>query len=369
MNKLKKIFLISVIILGLDFILSNLLFKKMQFWSYEKLVDHYWRIPSDIYHHDLMPNINVIEPWGFSLKKKLITNSLGFRDFEKKKISKYTKKKRLLLIGDSAIEGAGYDYEYTIGGLLQNFLKDDYEVLNSAVGSYSPSIYYKKINHYINQGYIFDKAIIFLDPSDIIDEMFIKYDDEENIIVENNITAEDKLGEFMIDNFIIFRLILRFSDNAENIKNFLKLKFKASKKYQKSFFKTTNEDTLFYRMTHVDRSAWTFDNSLFPKYELGLEKSKKNLNKLIKMLRSNFIDVHFVLYPHPSQIYYEDKYHRPYWIEWSKKNNLHLIDLYKNFDSTNKREMILDTFIFGDLHWNKKGTQIIFENLKDKIEF
>ena len=93
MNKLKKIFLISVIILGLDFILSNLLFKKMQFWSYEKLVDHYWRIPSDIYHHDLMPNINVIEPWGFSLKKKLITNSLGFRDFEKKGLQNTLKRK------------------------------------------------------------------------------------------------------------------------------------------------------------------------------------------------------------------------------------------------------------------------------------
>ena len=148
MNKLKKILLLSIIILSLDFVLSNLLFKKMQFWSYEKLVDHYWRIPSDIYHHDLMPNINVIEPWGFSLKKKLITNSLGFRDFEQKKVTKYSKKKRLLLIGDSAIEGAGYDYEHTIGGLLQNFLKKDYEVLNSAVGSYSPSIYYKKINHF-----------------------------------------------------------------------------------------------------------------------------------------------------------------------------------------------------------------------------
>ena len=101
MNKLKKILLLSIIILSLDFVLSNLLFKKMQFWSYEKLVDHYWRIPSDIYHHDLMPNINVIEPWGFSLKKKLITNSLGFRDFEQKKVTKYSKKKRLLLIGDS----------------------------------------------------------------------------------------------------------------------------------------------------------------------------------------------------------------------------------------------------------------------------
>ena len=63
-----------------------------------------------------------MEPWGFKLEKKLITNSLGFRDFTNKKIAKKGKKKRLLLIGDSAIEGAGYDYEFTLGGLLQNHL-------------------------------------------------------------------------------------------------------------------------------------------------------------------------------------------------------------------------------------------------------
>ena len=132
-----------------------------------------------------MPNINVIEQWGFKLKKKLITNSLGFRDFNNKKIKKISEKKRILLIGDSAIEGAGYDYEFTLGGLLQNYLKDDYEILNSAVGSYSPSIYFKKVEHFINRGYKFDKAIIFLDPSDVIDELFIIHDDMDNIIVEN----------------------------------------------------------------------------------------------------------------------------------------------------------------------------------------
>ena len=117
MNKLVKIFIYFSLILMLDLILSNLFFKKKNFWNYDKLLDHYWRISSDVYHHGFMPNVNVIEPWGFSLKKKLITNSIGFRDFSIKKVSKIPTKKRLLLIGDSAIEGAGYDYEHTIGGL------------------------------------------------------------------------------------------------------------------------------------------------------------------------------------------------------------------------------------------------------------
>ena len=75
---------------------------------------------------------------------KFSTNSLGFRDFTNRNILKKNDKKRILLIGDSFIEGAGYDYAYTIGGLLQNYLGEEFEVLNSAVGSYSPSIYFNK---------------------------------------------------------------------------------------------------------------------------------------------------------------------------------------------------------------------------------
>ena len=67
---------------------------------------------------------------------------------KKKKIEKVNKEqKRVLLLGDSFIEGSGYDYEYTIGGLIQNKLGDKFEVLNGAVGSYSPGIYYLKTKH------------------------------------------------------------------------------------------------------------------------------------------------------------------------------------------------------------------------------
>ena len=366
---MKKTLITIFIILIIDFLGSNLLFKKMGFWNYDKLINHYWRIPSKIYHHDLLPNINVIEPWGFKLKKKLITNSLGFRDFNNKKIKKISEKKRILLIGDSAIEGAGYDYEFTLGGLLQNHLKDDYEILNSAVGSYSPSIYFKKVEHFINSGYKFDKAIIFLDPSDIIDELFIINDDMDNIIVENRNTQKKKFTEFLINNFLIFRTILRLSDSTENLKNFLKLRYKASKKFDKSFLDTTLEDTLFYRMTHVDRSAWTFDDIIFKNYKEGLVKSEKYLDKLIYILRRNDIEINFILYPHPSQIVYKDIYHEPYWIDWSKNNNINLISMYSDFDGKDKRKIALDTFIFGDLHWNKLGTKIIFNRLISEINF
>jgi len=368
---LKKIFkytLYLIFFLIIDFSLSNLILKGKKIWEYEKLLDHYWRIKSDTYHHTLLENIDVIEPWGFSLKKRLITNSLGFRDFTNKKVKKIPQKKRLLLIGDSAIEGAGYDYEYTIGGLLQNHLSDDYEILNSAVSSYSPSVYYHKIKYFLEEGYRFDKSIIFLDPSDIIDELFINID-KENKIITSKKPIKRGFEDFLVNNFLTFRTFVRFTDAAESLKNYLKLRYKASIKYKKKFFKTTVEDTMYYRMTHVDRSAWTFDNRIFENYEDGLEKSRFFMNKLIKILESNNIETYFVLYQHPAQIAFKDLYHRPYWIKWAEEKDINYIDLYFDFDTNDSRKKVLETFIFGDLHWNKLGTKLVFNSLIKQIRF
>ena len=54
-------------------------------------------------------------------------------------------------------------YEKTFAGLLASHLGSKYEVLNSALGSYSLSIYFKKTEFYINKGYKVDQALVFLD--------------------------------------------------------------------------------------------------------------------------------------------------------------------------------------------------------------
>ena len=81
--------------------------------------------------------------------------------------------------------------------------------MNSGVNSYSPSIYYKKIEHFINEGYQFDHALVFLDISDIFDELFIKFNEKGDIVTENkfilNKSLKQKfydLGEFLRENTI-----------------------------------------------------------------------------------------------------------------------------------------------------------------------
>ena len=370
--KFKVFLIIFFFYLVIDFALTNLFFKKTQLWKSAQKIDHYWRIPSEIYHHDIMPNIDVIEPWQ-KFNKKLITNSIGFRDFSKKNILKKNKdKKRILLIGDSFIEGAGYDYEFTIGGLIQNKLGENFEVLNSAVGSYSPGIYYLKTKYYLEQGYSFDYALIFLDVSDIFDELFLKYS-SDNSRITNHDTKKPihkrsfyKVGDFLTSNTVLFKFLLYVSDQTEILKNYVKLKYKASKRFDKSFFDTTKEDTLFFRMLTIDRGYWTFDEETFLEINDGLKKSDFFLKKLNNLLEKNNVKSYLIVYPWPTQIFYGDTKHQIYWENFSRENNINFINLYDQFESENKRKFILDNFIFGDIHWNKEGTIKIFNGLNKK---
>ena len=376
MKEYLKIFLIILII---DSLISNIFINKTKFWENNKWKKKDHRVQSQIYHHDLKPNVEAYEIWGGKLKRKIITNSLGFRDSSKKKIGKETNKTRVLLIGDSFIEGSGYDYEYTLSGLLANKLGDKYEVLNSAVESYSPSIYFKKTEFYISQGYVFDKALIFLDLSDIYDELFINFDDKENIISElpkSKQTLERKiknkiysLGRLLRDNTVSFRLLYLISDKTEEIKNYIKLKSKASKNMGKSFFNTSRDDAIYYRMTHIDRGFWTYNDERYLQIQKGLEQSDKYLNKLFDLLKKNQIEAYLIIYPWPAQIKYGDTKHEPYWIKFSDLNNINLINLYSSFQADNKREFIFENFIYGDIHWNKKGTLKIFDEILNKIKF
>ena len=373
MKKIKYI----IIIIIFDFVISNLILKNLPYWNIIEWEKKYWRISSEIYHHGILPNIDKNEKWGGQITKRIITNSIGFIDKENRTVLKNNpEKKRILLIGDSFIEGSGLDYMDTLAGLLDVYLGEKYEILNSAVGSYSPSIYFKKIEYYINQGYIFNQAIIFLDVSDIFDELFIKFDEDENILTYEERKNQGKLktsfyslGRFLRDNTVSFRFLNLLSDKTEISKNYLKLKFKTAKHLNKGFFETNRDDVMFYRMTHIDRGYWTFNEKNFSYIKDGLQQSEKYLEKLFNLLKKNKISSTLVVYPWPTQIIFGDNYHEKHWKRFSQSQNIDFLSMYEYFKSKDNKKLILNNFLLGDVHWNKNGTKIIFENLIKNIEF
>ncbi len=374
---MKKFLLIFISVLAVDVIISNLIFKNTEYWENNKWDEKWWRVSSSIYHHDILPNTDQIEVWGGKIKQRLITNSIGFRDKEVRKIEKVNiQQKRILLIGDSFIEGSGLNFEYTLAGQLQRNLGNDFEVLNSAVGSYSPSIYYKKIKYYIEEGYKFDQALVFLDVSDIYDEMFIKFNEQGDILTYEKTkerpiykTLFYSIGRLLRDNSTIFRFFNILSDRTELIKNYIKLKIKASKELKKDFFKTKRDDVMFYRMTHIDRGFWTFNDNKFNEVQQGLSQSEKYLIKLFELLKENYVNSTLIVYPWPTQIFYGDEYHEVYWKNFSEKNEINFISLYDEFKKENKRDFIFNNFIYGDIHWNLDGTTIVKDKLIKSLKF
>jgi hypothetical protein len=373
----KKIFIFFLLYFFLDLIITNFLFKKTDFWRLSEKQNPYWRIQSNIYSHDFAANMEVKEKWQ-NFYKTIITNSLGYRDDTKQKIEKVSNNKRVYIIGDSFIEGMGYDYKHTVAGILKEKLSKNYQILNAGVSSYASGIYYLKTKKLISEGYKIDYAIIFLDLSDIYDELFYIYSGDKSRIINHDVSKEKKipflkrnfysLGNFLTENTILFKILLLMSDKTEIYKNYIKLKFKASKEFNKNFFKTSKEDTLFYRMLSIDRGAWTRDEDKFKEVRGGIEKTKFNLKRLFKLLDENNIESRLIIYPWPNQIYYGDEYHQKIWEKFSKENKINFVNLYSAFDSKDKKKVILDNFILGDIHWNKQGNKIIAnEILKLKI--
>lgn len=376
-NIFKKIIFIFIIFGSLDFFLTNYFLKKKNIWKSIVTQKQYWRISSDIYDHDLKPNVNVMNKWQL-YNYSFYTNSIGFRDSAIREIKKKNNnKKRILLIGDSFVEGMGYDYQDTLAGIIEKQNENKFEILNSAVASYSPSIYYLKTKYYLDRGYKFDKAFIFLDISDIYDELYYNYDLKKNIIINNNFINQKnnnknkiyKLFSILSDNTVTFQFLLQFRNQIEVLKNYLKIKYKAAEKFNKSFFKITQEDALFYRMLMADRGDWTYDNKKFFQAKEGIDRSKYFLEKLFVLLNDNKIQSYLIIYPWPNQIYFGDNYHQRIWKNFANEHKINFINLYDQFNSTNKKNFILENFILGDIHWNKNGVNKIYSGLKKNNVF
>jgi len=351
------------ILIILDFIITFFIFSKLD------LVDIFYpnkdhRVSNQFYHHSFKANVDTYDVWG-KYKYKFITNSLGFKDKKNRDIYKKTKlNKRILINGDSFVEGIGFKYEDTFVGLLDKYLeKKEIEILNAGVASQSPILYYKKIFHLLEEKKIkFDELILFLDISDIPDEYYYSKNYTNNEIPKKHI--RDKLQDFLIHNSTIYLFFDVLFSNLKSLKNYIITKENAANFYNKSISEITPNDIDIYKSIHVKRGNWTHDIKLWEKYGLkGRELSEKYLHKLNLLLKKHKIKFSLVIYPWPKQIYIQNQLelHSIFWEKWSKENEVNFINLFKDFKITNRDKVINQYFIPGDVHWNKEGHNYIYE--------
>ena len=316
---------------------------------------------NDNYLYDFKKNLNLKSYNYGNLSYELCTNNLGNRDICKKDTQ--TKKFDYVFIGDSFVEGLGIKFNDTFFGLLKNKFSDK-KFLNLGVSGYSPSIYYNKLNYYYKTGYKFSEVFVFLDTSDIFDEIYRYKDDANNKILFNR--TNDQINDLLDGKKRLIKDIYYKFPVTFLLLNLIAELLSNSSLLEKYYFDI---------MVNHSFGKWSYGQSDLYSDEIinkSLLKNSTYIEKIIKIADENNTKITFVLYPWPGHIYQKniDNIYNSYWTNFFKKRNLHLINLNLQFfdylKKNDPKEIIFNYYILGDVHFNAKGHKLIFKSI-DKI--
>lgn len=362
----KKISIISLISFLLIILVDLILGKKIVNLIY---VNDKPMIKHSVYHHDLEKNVRKKHTYNKINNYTLCTNNYGFRSKcgEEKVI---LKKINFAFIGDSFTEGVGLDFNDTFVGLFSNNNKDKITV-NLGVESYSPKVYFKKIEYLINEGFEFERIIIFLDLGDIFDENLYFFDEKNNLKKKGTIKTINTIYQDF-DNLYKFKKIL---------KDVLPVNYYFYRNLKKTFFNfSNNKKNLLienYKDNLLINSRWTYENSFSKKdtpwIKNGVKDSKIYLDKIFDLSKSNNFKISLAVYPWPAQIMFDEDTGRnkfgKVWEEYCLGKCEYFINFLEEFHILKTQlgniEVKKNFYLKDDVHFNKEGNIFIYNSLKE----
>lgn len=348
--KYKKITLVFffIILILLDYFLTNI------YKSIRNILLSDPRVPNRVYHHDLKINF---QSYGI-INEKVFTNSLGFRDFSSRVVD-INSNNKVLLIGDSFTYGLFNNYEDSYAGLITKYYANkNIEVLNASSVSYSPIIYYKKIEYLINNIKLnINEVFLFIDISDVYDDLY-RYE----LNIDDNVVDKDLATNNLIKN-----------KKLEKIKNFISSNFTFSFYFLDFFNDIISPEEVskqFWTINHRN-SRWNWNEKYLNEAKEGLRLNGYYLDKIKKLLDEKSINLKIIIYPWPSDLFYRKQktQHELYWENWSKKNNVKIynfiqdFDYIKEFEDKKKLEIIKKLYHKNDMHFNKYGSSLFYEKI------
>jgi hypothetical protein len=343
----------------------------MKYFDEKEKLDKICRQQSLVFHHGFKPNCstrNVI--WGDG-RYDLHTNSFGFRDKAVRKVDLETNKHRILVIGDSFVEGVGVNYEKTFVGMLANYLEPrGIEVLDAGVVSYAPSIYYSKVKYLIDEGLSFDELLVFIDLSDIKDDADIYRLTEQGQVVDRP-SEPTKQIDNIDQNSYSARENTVFSIKYWLLAHstFPSLAWEAVRPLLGQVSPTLRKNL------GIDnpRAWWTIRPGSLEGYgNRGLKEAESNMDKLAGLMKRKGIKMIVAVYPWPDQIFYHDlnSIQVRWWETWAKKKGVSFINLFSVFigegqEEHRRVEVIRKYYFKGDVHWNAEGHRKVYEAMKE----
>ena len=364
-NRVNFILLISSLVIGLpimDYLFGNFVMDKTR----EKVkIGPDIRVHHNVYHHDLGVDLyKAPQHWG-EMTYELCTNNFGFKSSCDNISSE--KKLDVVFIGDSFTEGVGLAYEDTFVGL---FAKDNpkLKVENMGVSSYSPSIYRSKIQYYLDQGMTFDHVYVFIDVSDIHDEA-IKYERLiSNKVIDRTQLIEDSSHEDM--TLIIAKWVKTNFPILSTVRSKLKLKMSSL-----DYLDHDSNRGLEFGLN--PRAEWTH-NTQSKAYgdkgvQFGIDTAIHHMKELYRLLNERNIKLSVGVYPWPNQLKYDtvNNLHVKIWRNFCKDKCASFIDanpvFFEYLRVNGNVKTYKDLYIYGDVHFNKVGNNIIFEEINKSV--
>lgn len=338
-----------------------------------------YRTQHAYYHHGLLPNQAVMAKW-YNISYPLYTNSLGFRDTGRNKISLEPSKKRILLMGDSHTEGVGLRYSETFAGQLSGMIDTSaIEILNAAAVSYSPRIYYLKTKYLLEEvGLKFDEMFVFIDISDLQNEIVYEHFDPKIPLPLSRVATN--LKNSLINRSFTLNTFTRFKENRQ-VRQFLK-KAELFDEYRKeeahvdalnlyaSFFSGFDDKTLLSNPQFHGVSGWIYDDNFITLAQCGLEIGAGNLRQLSELCRNHGIKLTISVHPWPEQIARMDTtdIYNEFWRNFAEEYNVGFINLYPSFIYPPfSAAMGAELFIPGDNHWNRNGHWLVANTISKHI--
>ena len=336
------------------------------------------RIKSYHYHHDFRPMSSWYDTWGYKMPK-IYTNSEGFKDISKRKLN--FKKENVLFIGDSFTEGVGLPYEESFVGIIDQKISqnnDDILVLNAGVQSYSPAVYFAKLNHILNIRKLpINKVFVVVANGDIHDDLYrYKSVSDENIVIHEDYRQNKiliNIINFYKSNTLTYQFITRVTPIKPHLKALFKKKEYEFEEAEKYLLKNTSDQQILDILNSYHDHQYLLNENEFNNWgKRGLETSKKYLEKLINMCKEKEIEVTLIVMEE-AIIFLNSvdiKFYKNYWnkIATDKQvDYIYLEDYHSSY--TNKFNAYRDLFFIRDNHWNEKGNKFIAEEIINKSKY
>lgn len=317
------------------------------------------REPSRLFHHALRPMTSWEDHFG-PLTSMYHINSLGMRDAVCREVRLDSGRPRILLVGDSFVEGVGVSWEQSFAGrLAEAFTPRGLEVLNAGVASYAPTIYDAWVTHLVrDQGLKVAQVVVFIDISDIKDEHYYHRQKDGTIRLDafgpvRAAGEEMARAEFLIDwveKYIEGQFVLL----GAAIRN-LRLVWLRSPWVP------------WYIRAEDQIPSWGYDWGEYrgpyePLVQEGLKKAKDSMSRLADFLRGKNIPLTVVVYPWPAQIRRgrEDSRVVTEWRDWADKRGVRFLSLFPLFLRAGPAEEVIQKYYHsGDSHWNADGNALV----------